>query len=64
MRALVIELLHEAVEGRLLLEDIHAGRAGGFLLESEMHAFMAAVLLGLARRYALDANAEPQPPDG
>jgi len=43
MRALVIEFLHEVVECRLLLQDIHARRAGGFLLERQMHALMAAV---------------------
>src|ERR1700751_2193982 len=64
VRALVIEFLDEAVEGRLLLENIHAWRASGFLLESQVHAFVAAVLLRLARRYTLDVDTKAEPPDG
>ena len=63
MRTLAIELFHEDVELSLLLQDIGAGRAGGFLLERQMHAFMAAVLLGMTRLDALDRDAQPQPPD-
>ena len=64
MRALVIEFLHEVVKSRMLQQDIHARRAGSFLLERQMHAFMAAVLLRVSRFYALEANAKAQPPDG
>jgi hypothetical protein len=43
-----IEFLQEGVELGLLLQEVDAGRAGGFFLQGEMHAFMTAVLLGMA----------------
>jgi len=57
--ALAIKFLYEAVELCLLLEDIGASRAGGFLLQSQMHAFMAAVLLRMAGANAFDRDAQP-----
>jgi hypothetical protein len=59
-----IELLDEIIEAGLLLEAVEAWRPRGFLLQGEMHAFVPAVLLGLARLDALDLDAEPEPPDG
>ena len=41
-----------------------AARLGGLRFQRQMHPFMSAVLLGVARRDALEGNAEPQPPDG
>ena len=43
-----IELRLEGVEASLLLEAVVAGRAGRFLLESEVHALVGAVLLRVA----------------
>ena len=48
---------------RLLLQEFAAGGLGGFFLQREMHAFVTAVLLRMAGLDALDANAQPQPPD-
>jgi hypothetical protein len=62
MWALVIELAHEIIEARLLLETIEAWRACGFLLQGEVHALVAAVLLRPAGLDAFDSNAEAQPP--
>jgi hypothetical protein len=62
-----IEFLHEAIEASLLLQGVEAWRAGCFLLQGQMHTFMAAVLLRMARLDALDADAEAQgrvPPGG
>jgi hypothetical protein len=42
--ALVCELLQEGIELGLLLQAVHGWGPGGFLLEGEMHALMAAVL--------------------
>lgn len=63
MRAFIIVNINETVEAGLLLQDVHARRPGGFLLQGQMHTFMAAVLLRIAGRDALEANAETQPPD-
>ena len=57
MRPFVVELLDEGIELGLLLQDIGAGRTSGFFLQSQMHAFMAAVLLGMAGADALNGDA-------
>ena len=59
-----IELVHEVVEASLLLQGIHAGGPGCFLFEGEVHALVAAILLGMTWFYALDGDAEPEPPNG
>src|ERR1035438_9374034 len=64
VRALIIKDLDEFVEPGLLLQEISTGGLGGLFLQGEMHAFVAAVLLGMARLDAFDANTETQPPDG
>jgi len=64
MRTLLVEDLHELVEAGLLLEEVGGGRFGGFFFQGEMHAFVAAILLRMARLDALNANAEAKPPDG
>src|SRR5439155_1453803 len=62
MRALLVVALDEGIEARLLLEHVRLGRPRRLSLQREMHPLVPAVLLGLARLDALDANAEPQPP--
>src|SRR5579871_1143701 len=64
MGTLMMEVLDEGVELGLLLQDVLGGRSGGFLLERQVHAFMAPVLLGVAGTNAFDADAQAQPPDG
>jgi hypothetical protein len=59
-----VEFLDEGVEAGLLLEAVHAGRSGGLPLQREVHAFVTAVLLGMAGLDAFDGDAEPEPPDG
>jgi hypothetical protein len=63
MRPFGIELSYEGIEAALLLQAVEAWRACCFLLEGEMHAFVAAVLLRMARLDAFDRDAEPEPPD-
>jgi hypothetical protein len=46
MGSFEIEFLQEGVERGLLLQEVDAGRAASFL--GQMHAFMTAVLLGMA----------------
>ena len=63
MGAFSVELPDEVIEAVLLLEMICGGRLFGLILQGEMHAFMATVLLGMAWPDALDRIAKPQPPD-
>ena len=64
VRTFVVEDLDKVVEAGLLLKEVGGGRLGGFFLQSEMHAFMTAVLLRMAGLDAFDANAQAEPPDG
>jgi hypothetical protein len=52
-----IEVLDEGVELGLLLQDVLVGRSGGFLLQGQVHAFMASVLLGMSGTNAFDRDA-------
>jgi len=63
MRPLVVVEVAEGVEGPLLGDEGRAGRANGLALESFMHPFVRAVLLGLGGEDALVLNAQAQPPD-
>src|SRR3546814_3473480 len=61
--AFAVELADKIIETGLLLQDVGAGRAGRLLLQRQVHALVAAVLLRLAWFDAFDLNAEPEPPD-
>ena len=63
MRPFGIELLDEGIEAGLLLQAVHAWWSGGFLLQGEVHALVAAVLLRVAWLDAFDCDAEAEPPD-
>src|SRR5260370_15115891 len=63
MRTFVIEDFDEVVEPGLLLQEVASGRLGGFFLQSQMDAPMAANLLGMARLDPFDANPHPEPPN-
>src|SRR5947199_10218672 len=64
VRTLVVEDLDELVEPSLLWQKIGSRRLGGFSLQGQMHALMAAVLLRMTRLDSFNANAEPKPPHG
>jgi hypothetical protein len=59
-----IELVREIVEAGLLLQGVHARRPGCLLFEGEVHAFVAAILLGMTWFDALDGDAQSEPPNG
>ena len=63
MRSFGVELLDEVVGAGLLLLEIVDSRFGRLALQCEMHAFMTAVLLRVARLDPLDRDAWSQPPD-
>jgi hypothetical protein len=56
MRSFVIKLLQEGVELGWLSQNVGARRASGFFLQGQMHAFMPAILLGMARPDPLNGN--------
>ena len=52
----MVVLLDKDIELRLLLEEVLAGWLGGFLLEGQVHALMAAVLFGMSGLDPLDLD--------
>ena len=64
MRPFVVVAIEEMVELRLLLQEVLRRRPGGFFLQRQMHALVAAILLGMTGLDTLDVDAESQPPNG
>jgi hypothetical protein len=64
MRTLVVEDVDKFVKAGLLLQEIGSCRLGGLFFQSEMHAFMTAVLLRVGRLDAFNADPQAEPPDG
>ena len=58
-----VVVLDKVVEAGLLHEEVLGGWLGGFLFLSQVHAFVAPILLGMPWFDAFDVDAEPQPPD-
>ena len=56
MRALLVVALDEAIELRLLLQEVLRRRLGRLLLQRQMHALVPAVLLRVAGLDALDGD--------
>jgi hypothetical protein len=63
VRALVVEDIDEVIELGLLLQEVRTGRLGGFFLQGQMHALMAAVLLRMTRPDPFNPNPQAQPPN-
>src|SRR5882724_98520 len=61
VRAVIVEVVAEAVEARLLLGGRGGRRLGGFRLERAMHALVPAVLLRRAGIDPLEDDAELDP---
>src|SRR5260370_21171512 len=64
MRTFVVEDGEEAIEAGLLLQEVGGCELGGFFLQGEMHAFVTAIVLGMARLDPFDADTQAEPPDG
>jgi hypothetical protein len=47
VRTLVVEDINKFIKAGLLLQKVRGRRLGGFFLQSEMHAFVTTVLLGM-----------------
>jgi hypothetical protein len=60
---LVVEDFDELIEAGLLLQEVGGRRFGGLFFQCEMHAFVVAILLRMARFDPFNANAEAKPPD-
>jgi len=59
MRPVIVVTLNEVIKTVLLLQEVIAGWTGGLLLEGQVHAFVAAVLPGIALLDTFDGNAKP-----
>ncbi len=57
----VVIHFYEVVESFLLLQEIIGRRHGSLFFQSQMHAFMTAILLRVARLDPFDRDAETQP---
>ncbi len=63
MRTFGVELVNEGIKAVLLLQAVEAWRSCCFLLQGQVHALVAAILLRMARLDTFDRNPEPEPPD-
>ena len=52
----MVVTLNDAIKTVLLLQEVIAGWTGGLLLAGQVHAFVAAVLLAMARLDTFDGN--------
>jgi hypothetical protein len=64
VRPFLVEDVDEVIKPGLPLQEVETGWFGGFFLQGEMHALMTAILLGMIRLDAFNANPKPEPPDG
>ena len=64
VRPFVVKDFGEFIEAGLLLQEVCGRGLGGFFLQGEMHAFVAAILLRMAGLDAFDTDSQPEPPDG
>ncbi len=62
MVALVVGNPDKVIKAFLLLQEVEPGGLGRVLFQGQVHAFVTAVLLGMAGVDALDLDAEAQPP--
>jgi len=58
MRAVIVVYFDKLIEPLLLLQEVIAGRLGGLLFESQMHALVAPILLWVSWLNAFDTDAE------
>jgi hypothetical protein len=56
--AVAVVAIDERIKARLLLQHIRGGGFRGLGLQREMHAFMAAILLGMAGADPFDPDAQ------
>ena len=62
MRSLIVVNPDEVIEALLLLQEVERGGLGGFILERQVHALVASILLRMSRLDALNVDAQSQPP--
>jgi hypothetical protein len=62
MRPFAVIARDERIEARLLLQEVQCRGLGRFAFQRQMHALVAAILLGMTWLDALDADAQAQPP--
>src|SRR5579864_607414 len=64
MGSLGIKFFDKGVKLFLLLEEVITGWFGGFFFKRQVHAFMAAIFLRVARFDPFYGDAESEPPNG
>jgi hypothetical protein len=61
--SLGVVIIDKSIEASLLLQEVVGGWFGGLIFECQVHAFMAAILLGVSWLDPFDIDAKASPPD-
>ncbi len=63
MRPFIVVNPDELIKALLLLQEVEGGGLCGFILQGQVHALVATILLRVSGLDGLDIDAQAQPPD-